>query len=244
MSVHAETILPIVRLPTPEPRRCAGSDFGVVRTLPMSVFLHGLMLAAFWLFSGMRPLEDTRVPSIAVQIISEVEFLRATQPPAPSPPEPAPAPLIVARPPAPPPEPLPETADSEMIPATRFLASDILSDPENQQVRDTLTLLDRSERITQLCNIEALEQLHLLHPDQLPDSLDPSAMAETSVKDLTLEAPGGAYRLNQKWYEIRVSCTVASDYLSVSAFAFAPGPAIPKDQWESHNLIDEDVELD
>jgi hypothetical protein len=213
--------------------------------LPVSAFLHGLILGAFCLLAAMRPLEATRVPSIAVQIINEAEFLRATQPPAPPPPEPVSTPLPVARPPlTPPPEPLPKTADPEMIPATRFLASDILNDPENQQVRDTLTLLDRSERITQLCNIEALEQLHLLHPAQLPDSLDPSAMAETSVRDLTLEAPGGAYRLDRKWYEIRLSCTVAPDFLSVSAFAFAAGPAIPKDQWESHNLIDEDVELD
>lgn len=29
-----------------------------------------------------------------------------------------------------------------------------------------------------------------------------------------------------------------------AAFAFLPGDAIPRDQWDSHNLIDEDVELD
>lgn len=214
-------------------------------TLPGSVIIHALAMGLFWLTATVRPLEATKVPSISAQIISEAEYLQATQPPAPPPPEPVPiTEPAVETPPPPPPAPRPETADSEMIPATRFLASDILDDPENKQVRDTLTLLDQSERITQLCNIEALEQLRLLHPDQQPDSLDPSAMAETTIRDLTLEAPGGAYRLDRKWYEVRLTCTVAADYLSVSAFAFAPGPPIPRDQWESHNLIDEDVELD
>lgn len=194
-----------------------------------------------------RPLEAPTFASIAIDIISEADYLRATQPLDPVPQEVSavePQPVAPPKPPEPDPEPAPEITEPDMIPATQFLANDILKDPKNRQVRDTLTLLDRSERITQLCNIEGLEQLRLLHPGERPDSLDPSAMAETTVRDYTLEAPGGAYRLNRKWYEIQLTCTVAPDYLSVSAFSFAPGPAIPKDQWESHNLIDDDVELD
>jgi hypothetical protein len=202
------------------------------------------MLAALWALATKRPLEAPKVPSIAVQIVSEAEYLQATRPPPPLQAIPTLLPALRPEPPEALPEPLPKTADPEVIPATRFLASDILNDPENRQVRDTLTLLDRSERIIQLCNIEALEQLRLLNPGQEPDSLDPSAMAETTVRDLTLEAPGGAYRLDRKWYEVRLTCTVAPGYLSVSAFSFAPGPAIPEDQWDSHNLNNEDIELD
>lgn len=191
-------------------------------------------------------LKTPAVPSGAVYIISEADYQRMTRPPAPLVmPVPQKLPAPVAEPPRPEPslEPLPET-DPEMISATQLLANDILKDSANRQVRDTLTLLDRSERITQLCNIEGVEQLRLLHPKEVPDSLDPSAMAPTTVQGLTLEAKGGAYRLNRKWYSIHLTCTVARDYLSVTDFSFAPGDAIPKDQWESHNLIDEDVELD
>ncbi|MEO5807017.1 DUF930 domain-containing protein [Devosia sp.] len=221
--------------------------WSTVRALPASLLLHGLTLAAMWAMFATRQLEAPTVPSIAIDIISEADYLRATRPvdtvpqavPAVEPqPEARPQPL------EPKPEPASEVPEPNTIQATQFLANDILKDPKNQQVRDTLTLLDRSERITQLCNIEGLEQLRLFHPGERPDSLDPSALAETTVREYTLEAPGGAYRLNRKWYEIRLTCTVAPDYLSVSAFSFAPGPAIPKERWESHNLIDDDVELD
>jgi len=215
--------------------------------LPASLLLHGLLLASLWAMVASRPLEVPTVASIAIDIISEADYLRAKQQPAPAlqvVPAVEPQPIAPPKPAEPEPEPSAEVTEPDMIPATQFLANDILEDPKNRQVRDTLTLLDRSERITQVCNIEGLEQLRLLHPGERPDSLDPSAMADTTVGDYTLEAPGGAYRLNRQWYEIRLTCTVAPDYLSVSAFSFAPGPAIPKDQWESHNLIDDDVELD
>lgn len=205
-----------------------------------------MVLAAFWVMAVPRLLESPTVPSIAVDIVTEADYQQMTRPlaslVAPVPqklPQPAPEPL----PPKPAPEPVPET-DPDMVSATQLLANDILQDPKTRQVRDTLTLLEHSERITQLCNIEGLEQLRLLDPKQVPDSLDPTAMVPTTIQNLTLEAKGGAYRLNRKWYGIRLTCTVAPDYLSVIAFSFAPGEAIPKDQWESHNLIDEDVELD
>jgi hypothetical protein len=124
------------------------------------------------------------------------------------------------------------------------LAGKILDDPANREIRETLTRLDPYERITQLCNIEGLEQLRLLNPGERPDSMVPSALAETSLAGQTLEAPKGGYRLDRKWYEIRFSCTVAADYLSVTDFQFAPGPAIPESAWESHNLISDDIELD
>ena len=240
----------IVRPCPPDVAPSESSGLSAIRTLPASLLVHALILAVLAAVATLRPLEAPPMRSIAVEIVSEAEYARATRPPPPPLPdvlpsalsEPVPQPVS---PPKPKPlAPLPDTADPAMIAASRFLAHDILNDPENRQVRGTLPLLERSERITQLCNIEGLEQLRLLHPEQRPDSLDPSAMVETTVKDYTLEAPGGAYRLDHKWYGIRLTCTVAPDFLSVIAFQFAPGPEIPKGEWEGHNLIDEDIELD
>jgi len=143
--------------------------------------------------AATRPRETPTVVSIAIDIISEADYLHATKPPARVPQEePAvrPQPVAPPKPPEPDPEPASGVAEPDMIPATQFLANDILQDPKSRQVRETLTLLDRSERITQLCEIEGLEQLRLLTPGEWPDSLDPSAMADTTVRDYTLEAPG------------------------------------------------------
>lgn len=73
--------------------------------------------------------------------------------------------------------PTPHVAPADgMIEATQLLAGNILRDPANRQVRQTLPQLDPYERITQLCNIEALEQLRLAKPGSVPDALVPTAL--------------------------------------------------------------------
>lgn len=131
-----------------------------------------------------------------------------------------------------------------MTTATQYFTSRILHDPQNRQVNEMLPRLGPDERIIQLCNIEGLEQLRLVSAGVVPDSLDPSAMAETTIVGDSLDAPGGAYRLNKKWYAVTFTCKVGTDRQSVVEFKFRTGAAIPHDQWESHNLIDEDIELD
>lgn len=105
----------------------------------------------------------------------------------------------------------PTTDDGGMTTATQFFTSRILDDPQNRQIKQTLPRLGPDERIIQLCSIEGLEQLRLVSAGKVPDSLDPSAMAETTVAGDNLEASGGAYRLNKKWYSVSFTCTVGAD---------------------------------
>ncbi|WDR02917.1 DUF930 domain-containing protein [Devosia algicola] len=131
-----------------------------------------------------------------------------------------------------------------MVHATTYFSGDILADPKNREIRDTLPLLGPEERVTQLCNIEALEQIRLWDPQYQADSLAPAAFGETRLTDLTLTAPDGAFRSNRKWYQISLICTAAPDLQSVADFSFRVGDAIPQNQWEEHNLIAEDFDDD
>ena len=219
-------------------------------TLPTSVALHIAALLALGAWVTMRHLDPPPVRSVDVQVMSEQQFRQATGPA--TPPVAMPAPLTQAplsdmtRPPMVA-EPTPAPAEVQpgaTIAATNLFAGQILSDPANREIRDTLPLLELSERITQLCNIEGLEQIRLQLGGATPDTMVPSAMAETTVAGTRLEASGGAYRVARKWYGIAFTCAVAPDYQSVGAFTFALGDAIPQDEWESHNLIEEDMELD
>ena len=123
---------------------------------------------------------------------------------------------------------------------TELFASRVLTDPANRQVRDTLPLLEETERITQLCNIEGLEQLHKAMPEPFPDSINPSAFAPTMVQGYKLEARAAAYRAARKWYRLRFTCTVSPDFSGVVAYAFEAGDSIPETEWEAHDLIAED----
>ncbi|QDZ13342.1 DUF930 domain-containing protein [Devosia ginsengisoli] len=42
------------------------------------------------------------------------------------------------------------------------------------------------------------------------------------------------------WFHFRYRCAVTPDIASVSAFEYAMGPAIPRDQWEEHFLNADD----
>ncbi len=126
----------------------------------------------------------------------------------------------------------------------QLLAGNILRDPANRQVRQTLPRLDLYERTTQLCNIEALEQLRLAKPGSAPDALVPTAFEETSILNGVMKAPKGAYRLDRQWFEVSFECSVGTDLESVTAFRFKTGLAIPKEEWEEHNLIAEDFDDD
>ncbi len=131
-----------------------------------------------------------------------------------------------------------------MIEATQLLAGGIIRDPANREVRETLPRLDLYERITQLCNIEGLEQLRLAKPGSLPDALVPTAFEETSIVDGVMVASKGAFRDGREWFAVSFECAVSADLESVRAFRFKAGPAIPRDEWEERNLIAEDFDDD
>lgn len=206
--------------------------------------MHSLVLLAVGYLSLASPLAPPPPRSIAVELLSEQDFQRLAQPVVtalpqlvpPAPPLVAPRPLV---PTSSPPGTAVEKAKTTdgMIPATKLLAGAVLADPENIQMKETLPKMARPDRITQLCNIEGMEQLRLLKPEGEADSVAPSAFAETIIKGYDLEAPGGAYRSHRKWYAVRFTCTVSPDFASVRAFRFEPGVEIPESEWESHDLI-------
>jgi hypothetical protein len=137
-----------------------------------------------------------------------------------------------------------EPAPQAMQEATEFYASDLLRRPENAQVRETLPLLAPDERIVQLCNIEALEQIRMANGGRFPDSLDTSAFKDTEISNGKLSAPLGAYRADRKWYYVTFECTPGSDRESVIAFTFELGDEVPQELWEEHELIPEDFDDD
>lgn len=127
-----------------------------------------------------------------------------------------------------------------MTEATELFANRVLADPQNRQVRETLPLLDNSERIIQLCVIEGLEQLRAAKPGPLPDSISTSAFGQPTLLGLTLDAPDAAYRAGRLWFGLRYTCTVEQDFTGVAAYRFAAGEPVPEAEWEAHDLIAED----
>lgn len=128
-----------------------------------------------------------------------------------------------------------------MVRATQLFSSHILADPRSRRALEGLRQLATAERIVQLCNVEAMEQVHRWKAEFLPDFLVAYAMANTVLSGAVLRADGGALRSKGNWYNIRYRCEVSADLAAVAAFEFSLGAEIPRPEWEAHSLTPDDV---
>lgn len=201
----------------------------------LSLLVHVLALVAVLLVAQPDRRNAPPEPeSIAVELISAADFAALTQP--------APAPVLATPPaqtPAAPVAPL-ATPDAGPIEATRFFASAILR--SDRKIAAALDSVSFEERITQLCNIEGLEQIRVAALGYAADTLVPYAMAQTRIADHVLTAPGGAFRSRRQWFAIAFTCTVAADLGHVQAFSFSVGAPIPRELWDAHFLTEEDAD--
>ncbi len=200
-----------------------------------SAAAHALLLALIPLLVVSSAIVAPPQPRpVEIELISPAEL----EPPA----APAVAPVLAAPQAAPDAEPA-ETAPPPQtgpIEATQFFASKILA--EDKRIAAALPTLGNDERVIQLCNIEALEQIKSAKPDFAPDTLVAYAFGDMDVAGGVLSAPGGAFRSRRKWWHLGLKCAVAPDYSGVTAFEFTLGDEVPEDEWDAHFLTAEESE--
>jgi hypothetical protein len=206
------------------------------RLLAASILLHLLLLATALLVVPERRLPVTSERTVSVEILVEPAPETAEQPAR----EEQPGGEPVAAP-----EPVPEPAEPSQARAARdgvtvraktMLAARALADPRSRDALHEWRKLYPDERIIQLCNLEAMEQVHAWRPAFQPDFVVAYAMADIRLSNVTLEAGGAALRDHQNWYNISYTCEVTADMEAVVAFEFVLGEQIPESEWESHFL--------
>lgn len=124
-----------------------------------------------------------------------------------------------------------------MIAATRLRAAEVLADPRSASVRREMRTLAPEIRLEQLCNLEAMEQVHLWKPVLSPDFVTAYAMDDTQIDGRALKADGAAIRIADRWFRLRYACTATADIATVTQFSFELGAEIPKGDWEEHGLL-------
>ncbi len=205
------------------------------RVLPVSVALHLLALALALLLASERRLPPSAEQAVSVEIL--VEAAPAT-PPVANEAQPAGEPVEA-------PEQVREqpelsqgraARDGAVVRARTMLAARALADPRSRDALDEWRKLYPDERIIQLCNLEAMEQVHAWQPSFEPDVVVAYAMGDIALTGFTLVADGAALRDHQAWYNMRYSCEVAADMEAVVAFEFVLGEAIPESEWAEHHL--------
>lgn len=198
--------------------------------------LHAALVALLLLGPDKDALKPVLPRSIAVELLSAAQFAALTAPAEMPPPAAAPTEPAVTSPGANATTPAPKAAPGGTIRATEFFAGSLLAEPESAKLRQAMTTLDGSERLVQLCSIEAIEQIRHARPEYDPDTVVAYAMADMAVRDGALIADGAAFRSRREWYEVHFSCVAAADFSAVEQFEFSVGDLIPHDQWDAHYL--------
>jgi hypothetical protein len=178
-----------------------------------------------------KRLDEERV---SVDILTPQQFEAATRPPpAPAPPPEAQAPAPAPTPSAP--RPALPTAPA-MIRPTEMLSAKTLADPRSRQARADLATFASDERMVQLCNLEAMDQIRQWRADFRPERVVPYATAEEKVSGTTISAEGAAFRSRRNWYNLKFKCQLARDGESVIGFEFLVGDPVAREKWDEFGL--------
>jgi hypothetical protein len=186
-------------------------------------------------------IEVTLVPATPIADSPAASDTLAVVVPAPSPEDSVPPPVSEDQPVR---NSVPVVRTDGLTHASKLYAGSILKEPSSREVRQTLPTLEPYERMTQLCNIEAVEQIARQNPKIHPDSVAATAFDESHLANGRLDALGAAFRADKKWYHLRFECRTDANFTTVTEFAFAIEGAIAEDQWDAHGLLAEDEDDD
>jgi hypothetical protein len=204
-----------------------------------SLLFHAALLVALFTLTPMRDFVVPEPAPISVELIP-VAILEPPAPPELAPQNAAPVADEGGATPGAGPADTSTAAPDGTITATSRYAGRLLKEPAMAQVRRTLPTLASADRLMQLCNIEALEQIRRAAPQYEPDTMVSYAMADPVSAGLAFTAPGGAFRSRRQWYAVSFACVASPALDGVTSFSFRLGAAIPADQWEAHSLNAED----
>lgn len=201
------------------------SVHGLAPSFVLSLLIHVPVVTLLTIIAVAPDLPKPQEQAVSVTLTAD----------APTPPQPTQAERPV------PEAPLREVAPTEvgdgMISATRLRSAEVLADPRSAGVRRDLATLAPETKLEQICNLEAMEQVHLWRPELMPDFLVAYAVADTRIEGREIEADGAAIRIAGRWFRLRYACAVSADVAAVARFSFALGTEIPRGEWADLGLL-------
>jgi hypothetical protein len=100
----------------------------------------------------------------------------------------------------------------------------------------SLRMLAPVDRLEQLCDYTAMQQIRRDHKPFRPDRAVAGARLDARIHHHTVVAKGGAFRSRKKWYALSYTCTAAPDHMAVTSFSYTIGPEIPEEKLASYGL--------
>ena len=138
----------------------------------------------------------------------------------------------------------PDVQEPQLVKPSRMLSRQALLDPRSRNARQQIAALRPSDRMEQLCGVEAMAQVGAWSRKLRPDRVVAYATADAKLEGTAVSAEGAALHSGQEWYRLRFDCRLNAEGTEVVAFEFSVGDVIPKQDWAAYSLPDEDGALD
>jgi hypothetical protein len=106
----------------------------------------------------------------------------------------------------------------------------------DSRVERALKKLDPSSRLTQVCDLKAMEAIGRAANPYRPDRAVIDAVSNPAVSNNTVKGKGGAFRSKGKWYQFSFTCSTSPDRMKVLSFDYKIGSAIPEEKWNDYGL--------
>jgi hypothetical protein len=106
----------------------------------------------------------------------------------------------------------------------------------DSRVERSLKKLDPSSRLTQVCDLKAMEAIGRGSNPYRPDRAVVDAVTTPKISDNTIQGKGGAFRSKGKWYQFSFKCSTSPDRMKVLSFDYNVGDAIPEEKWSDYGL--------
>lgn len=123
-----------------------------------------------------------------------------------------------------------------VLTACAVLALTAPSHAGNSRFEQSLSHLDPTTRLEQVCAVETMARVNKDDNPYKPDRAVIYALSKPRVSGDTVSGDGGAFRSKGKWYRYSFTCKTTPDRMRVSTFSYKIGQAIPEAQWESYGL--------
>ncbi|HTV68121.1 MAG TPA: DUF930 domain-containing protein [Rhizobiaceae bacterium] len=120
--------------------------------------------------------------------------------------------------------------------ATTLMSAAALADPRSARARREMRTLAERERIVQLCNIEAMQQIGSWDKKLDPDFVIAYARSSEQLTGNVIAANGAVVHSGDDWYDLRFNCELAPAHDSVAAFEFRLGKPVPLAEQEELSL--------
>jgi hypothetical protein len=96
--------------------------------------------------------------------------------------------------------------------------------------------LDPETRLTEACNLAAMDRLdrdpNQFHPDRV--AVDQFSSPERNGD--TLQGSGGVFRSGGAWYHLNFKCAASHDHMKILSFSYTVGKKVPKADWDTLHL--------